>query len=364
MSIETLGGDQDFQSSNLVEKKTGFTINLEKQLQERGISDVIVGEDEDLGSINVLSMAQNPDARQNTAEVMDEIGIEKDISVEIVRNRVFFNENTSGVLREVFPKRNTEQSIDMYTYMPKESLEGKSAPVVIYSHGGAIRPETSLKSPFLATVKARSELYGQPLILTSVDHRGSSSHEEKTNYCLEDRVADMEVLALATIKNVVPEMKNRGIDWNGEVIVIGNSMGGHVSAVLSNEIQPDKVILPQPAAYSGEAHFSPLGERFSNAIRVKDSWKSSAVFDSLEEYLSKGGDVLVIGAKEDEVIPGGVTRRYIKEVTYAYIRRMVQAVGDSSYNVGYMYIPEAHTRTTKDEIEGISEKLFKREKDE
>ena len=80
--------------------------------------------------------------------------------------------------------------------------------------------------------------------------------------------------------------------------------------------------------------------------------------------MSKGGDVLIIGAKEDEVIPGGVTRRYIKEVTYSYIQRLAKTGGDSPYHVGYMYIPEAHTRTTKEEIEGISEKFFKREKDE
>lgn len=382
MSIETPGGDQsldgDFSSLDLekqggyqgsqpsedFEKKTEFIINLENKLETRGISDVIIGENENLGSINVLSMAQSPDARQNTEEVMDEIGIEKDVSVEIVRNRVFFNENTSGVLREVFPNRNPKQWFDMYTYMPKEGLEGKSAPVVIYSHGGAIRPETSLKSPFLATIKARTELYGQPLILTSVDHRGSSSHEEKTNYCLEDRVADMEVLALATIKNVVPQMKEKGIDWNGEVIVIGNSMGGHVSAVLSNEIHPDKVILPQPAAYSKRAHFSPLGPQFSEEIRVEDSWKLSPAFDTLAEYLSKGGDVLIIGAEEDNVIPDKVTQTYMEKVTFYYVDSCVKAGGVNSFYVGYLSIKESHIRTTEGEITGISEKLFKREKDE
>jgi hypothetical protein len=80
----------------------------------------------------------------------------------------------------------------------------------------------------------------------------------------------------------------------------------------------------------------------------------SNAFDNLEKFLNNGGDALIIGAERDEVIPGGVTNRYIKEITYEYVKRAVHVGEENPYTVGYTYIPEAHTKTTKDEIESIS----------
>jgi hypothetical protein len=286
---------------------------------------------------------------------MNEFGINPESEVVIQRGTVQFNENVSkGNVSEIFPNRIETQEANIYTYMPGRDFSGYDAPIVLFSHGGTIRPENSLKSSFLSTIQRRSELADKPLILTSIDHRGSDSHIEKTKYCLDDRVTDMEVLLSTTINNALPKFEELGIKWNGKVSVIGNSMGGHVVSVLSSEISPDEIILPQPAAYSPNAHFAPLGEEFHDEIKKEASWKMSNAFDCLEEYLMKGGKALIIGAEEDEVIPGGVTRRYIKEVAIEYTNRAIKTEGLNPFTVGYTFIPEAHTKTTKDEIDSIS----------
>lgn len=321
----------------------------EQALEERGVSNIEVEEGEII-KMSILSMSQSDSARQNILEVMDESGIDPESEVTIQRGTLRFSEKSS----ERFRERKEQQEANIYTYLPNRDFSGSKGPIVLFSHGGAIRPETSLKSSFLSTIKERSELQGNPMILTSIDHRGSSSDEEKKKYCLDDRITDMEALLSATVENVVPKFKELGIDWDGKVVVIGNSMGGHVVSVMSSEIYPDEIILPQPAAYSPDAHIARLGEEFSKAIRVKNSWKMSNAFDSLEEYLMKGGKALIIGAQKDEVIPGGVTRRYIKEVTLEYTQRAVKTEGLHPFTVGYTFIPEAHTKTTRDEIDSIT----------
>jgi hypothetical protein len=312
-------------------------------LEKRGISDIRV-ESGNTIELPILSLSQTEEARQNILEVMNECGINPEKKVKIVQQELSFNDEVHS----------EKQTTNMYTFLPSREYQKQETPIVIYSHGGAIRPETTLKSSFLPTIKEKSELNRKPLILTAIDHRGSSSDEEKVNYTLDDRVADLEVLLQATVENVLPELKKFGIDWNGEVHIIGNSMGGHVASVCAGEILANRLILPQPAAYSPDAHYAHLGKEFSTEIRKPNSWKMSNAFDNLEKFLNNGGDALIIGAERDEVIPGGVTNRYIKEITYEYVKRAVHVGEENPYTVGYTYIPEAHTKTTKDEIESIS----------
>lgn len=312
-------------------------------LEKRGISDITI-EDEKVIDIPIISLSQTEGAKQNILQVMGECGINPEDKVTIIKQRLSFSDKAHlGI-----------ESTNMYTFLPNGEYHNQEAPIVIYSHGGAIRLETNLKSSFLPTIKAKSELNNKPLILTALDHRGSSSHEEKVKYTLDDRVADLEVLLQATFDHVLPKFQKLGIHWNGEVHVIGNSMGGHVASVCAGEILPNKLILPQPAAYSPDAHYAHLGDEFSTEIRKPNSWKMSPAFDALENFLSSGRDALIIGAERDEVIPGGVTNRYIKEITFEYIRRAIHAGEENPYSVGYIYIPEAHTKTTKDEIESIT----------
>ena len=74
----------------------------------------------------------------------------------------------------------------------------------------------------------------------------------------------------------------------------------------------------------------------------------------MERYLQQGGRVLILGASNDEVIPEGVTRRYIKEVTYHYVNTAVRTEGVEPFEVGYLYIPEGHTKTTTVEVDRIA----------
>lgn len=327
---------------------------VNRLLEERGIMNIEVGESK-LLKIPILSMAQTEDVRSNNEKVMGNLNIDVDAEVRIEQRKISFNENVEhGPLANQFPDRGEKQELELYTFLPRKEYVEAEAPIVIYSHGGAIRKGANLKSPFLSIIRENAENTGHPLILGAVDHRGSGSHEEKVMFSLEDRVADLEVTLKAMLDKVLPEYKQRGVSWNGQVILIGNSMGGHVATMAAVDMHPDAITLPQPAAYSEEAHPLPFGEKFTEAIRKINSWKTSRAFDALEAYLQKGGKALIIGAEEDEVVPGGLTKRYIKEVTYNYVNRAARTRGDETFEFGYLYIPVNHSKTHPDEIGGIT----------
>ena len=329
-------------------------------LTKRGIdsNNIDIGP-EKIITTNILDMSQTDSARGNILTVMEQLRIDPETEITVRQRKLFFQEDVSkGPLSEMvnFANREKEQKMNIYTFDPKKGLTG-SAPIVIFSHGGSIRPETTLKSSFLSLIKANSEQQGKPVILVAMDHRGSESHEAKINFSLEDRSTDIEVVLMYTIQNLLEEYKNKGISWNGEVHLIGNSMGGHVVACTAKELKPDRIILPQPAAYSEESQLLPFGSSFGIAIRKPNSWKTSIAFDNFEKYLREGGTACLIGAEKDEVIPGGVTNRYIKEVTYHYLSRLIKAEGKNTFDFGYTYIPESHEKTTPDEITAISKSL-------
>ena len=326
----------------------------ETLLKGRGISNIEAGKPENL-QLSILGMTQQENIRDNYSQVMEELSLNTDAVVTIEKRIVRFNESVQkGPLADKFPKRSNSQELTLYSFPLLDKYQGIAAPVVIFSHGGAVRPDTSLKSSFLTIIKEQFEKTEGPLILAAMDHRGSDSNENMYKYSLEDRTADIEVVVWAVMNDILPEFKKMGVNWNGELVLIGNSMGGHVAVIAAKELKPERLVLPQPAAYSEKAQILPFGNDFHTEIIKENSWKTSQAFDALESYLKEGGRCLIIGAQEDETIPGKITKRYMKEITFAYMDRAVGIDGDKSYQVGYMYIPTSHKNTTKDEISKIS----------
>jgi len=86
-------------------------------------------------------------------------------------------------------------------------------------------------------------------------------------------------------------------------IIIGSSMGGDTALRMLNYFNPKLIVLFCPAIYAGEAFKIPFTDKFTEIIRKPDSWKTSDVLKSLEEYQGK---LLIFIGNEDEVIPEGV----------------------------------------------------------
>jgi pimeloyl-ACP methyl ester carboxylesterase len=88
--------------------------------------------------------------------------------------------------------------------------------------------------------------------------------------------------------------------------LIGASMGGHTAIRLTRRFTVEALVLLVPAVYARQARDLPFGPEFSAAIRRPMSWLDSDAFDILSDFR---GNLLVVAAESDEVIPRPVIER-------------------------------------------------------
>jgi hypothetical protein len=98
--------------------------------------------------------------------------------------------------------------------------------------------------------------------------------------------------------------------------LIGTSMGAHVAAVLSPVLRPRNLVLFCPAAYPEEATDRPFDERLARPGPYADS----PAFRALRDF---EGDLLVVAAGMDAVIPREVPELYVESAPSARSRRLV-----------------------------------------
>ncbi len=93
------------------------------------------------------------------------------------------------------------------------------------------------------------------------------------------------------------------------IAVAGNSMGGHVAAMLLEKESVIKaILLCAAAAYSKDAEDKKLDATFTKVLRRENSWYDSRAFSILEKY---AGKVFVVYGDQEEVIPEGIQKRYV-----------------------------------------------------
>lgn len=88
--------------------------------------------------------------------------------------------------------------------------------------------------------------------------------------------------------------------------LIAASMGAYTAIKLAELFSVENMILLVPAVYTPHAYHLPFGPEFSAAIRVPESWAASDAFRILGKFT---GNLLVIAAENDHVIPRGVIER-------------------------------------------------------
>lgn len=85
--------------------------------------------------------------------------------------------------------------------------------------------------------------------------------------------------------------------------VIGASMSAYTAIMLTKSVTIKNLILMVPAVYTPDAYELNFGPGFSKVIRRPNSWQDSDAFTILKEFT---GNLLVIAAQHDQIIPGGV----------------------------------------------------------
>jgi len=101
--------------------------------------------------------------------------------------------------------------------------------------------------------------------------------------------------------------------------IIGASMSAYTAIRLTEIFTVEDLVLLVPAVYTAVAYDLPFGPHFSAAIRVPDSWRRSDAFGILSRFT---GNLLIIAAERDQVIPSGLVERVLDSAERARVRRL------------------------------------------
>lgn len=97
-------------------------------------------------------------------------------------------------------------------------------------------------------------------------------------------------------------------------IVIGTSMGAHLAACASPELRPRGLILFCPAAYPTEAADRLFGQGLLRAGSASPAFAGISQFD---------GDLLIVAARQDQVVPPQIATSYFEHAVSARSRSML-----------------------------------------
>lgn len=103
------------------------------------------------------------------------------------------------------------------------------------------------------------------------------------------------------------------------LILIGASMSAHTAVLLTRMFQVDHLVLMVPAIYTSRAYRLPFGPEFSAAIRVPESWRDSDIWDILSEFR---GNLLIIAAEQDDIIPRELVERIYDSASQSRTRQL------------------------------------------
>lgn len=163
-------------------------------------------------------------------------------------------------------------------------LGGAGAPQLLFLHGAGQAHKDRAK-PLAERIVNES---GQGAFLFDFSGHGESSGELKQS-SLKKRVSEA---------NAAWQFLTR----DNPITVFAFSMGGHIALELLAHHEIENLILFYPGIYTEKAFELPFDERFSNAIRQKDSWQNAAVLDNLRKFT---GNLLIVWGENDTVVPRG-----------------------------------------------------------
>ena len=101
--------------------------------------------------------------------------------------------------------------------------------------------------------------------------------------------------------------------------LIGFSMSAYTAIGLTKRLPIENLVLMVPGIYTSKAYNVNFGSEFSKIIRVKNSWYESDAFEILKEFT---GNVLIIAAENDRVIPVEIVKMLYKSSSKAKTRQL------------------------------------------
>ncbi|MEU5510774.1 alpha/beta hydrolase [Streptomyces fungicidicus] len=126
------------------------------------------------------------------------------------------------------------------------------------------------------------------------------------------------VLEASTLRLRREETLAAGAQLSGDVrpVVMGTSMGAHLAACTVAQLRPRALVLFCPAAYPEDAADTPFG----NGLARPGDYADSPAFAGIREF---DGDLLVVGARHDEVVPARVIDAYLAHAEKARSKRLI-----------------------------------------
>ena len=95
---------------------------------------------------------------------------------------------------------------------------------------------------------------------------------------------------------------------------------GAYTAIKITEIFPiENLILMIPGVYTPKAYKLSFGPNFSKVIRIQNSWVDSDAFSILKKFK---GNLLIIAAQNDSVIPSEVLENIYNSATCTNTKRL------------------------------------------
>jgi pimeloyl-ACP methyl ester carboxylesterase len=108
----------------------------------------------------------------------------------------------------------------------------------------------------------------------------------------------------------------RALDPARPPVVIGTSMGAHLAAWLVPELRPRGLVLFCPAAYPAHA----TDQRFDAGFARPGNHPDAPAFAGIRDFR---GDLLIVAAREDRVVPADVVDGYLDNAVDARSREVI-----------------------------------------
>lgn len=117
--------------------------------------------------------------------------------------------------------------------------------------------------------------------------------------------------------------------WNGKPLtLIGASMSGYTAVKLCGTYNVENLILLVPAAYDVKAYALSFNQEFTRCIRTLKSYYNSDAWELLSQFK---GNILIVNAENDQVIPRDVIKLFYNSASLA--KRELLTIKDSPHSL-------------------------------
>jgi hypothetical protein len=115
--------------------------------------------------------------------------------------------------------------------------------------------------------------------------------------------------------------------------LIGASMSGYTAVSLTQYFNVKNLILFVPAMYSRRAYSLCFNDGFSKVIREQNSWFDSDAWDILNKFR---GNLLLITAENDDIIPEDVVKKIFESATKSRNKFIHEVQGSPHQILSYL----------------------------